>query len=129
MSNSQEKSNMDSLLLDEIETALKHATPEQISTSLKMAGLKKRADENKRLLRRAMSVDYSADMTPPVTLRKAALTGFDFDNAGTSRIRLRFALAAKPALAKKLGVTLDEISELTDDAIVSYFHKLQEFKS
>jgi len=126
MSTKQAKQGKMNVLLHEIGRAIEKATPEQVRAALEKSGLTERAEENRKRLRRALSVDYSADMTSPLVDRKAALTEFGQEDVGAYRVRLRFTLASDPAMEKVLGVTLDEVSDLTDDVVVEYYHKLRE---
>lgn len=126
MSTKQTKQRKMNVLLDEIGRAINKATPKQVRAALERSRLTERAEENRKRLRRALSIDYGADMTSPLISRKAALTEFGQEDIGACRVRLRFALACDPAMEKILGVTLDDVSELTDDVVIEYYHKLRE---
>lgn len=127
MSTKETKPGNMHVLLDEIGRAISKASPEQVRAALKRSGLTERAAENRKRLRRALSIDYGADMTSPLGDRKAALTELgQEEKIGVCRVRLRFALASDPTMEKALGVTLNDVSDMTDDVLIEYYHKLRE---
>lgn len=126
MSTKQTKRGKMYVLLDEIGRSIKEASPKQVRAALERSGLTERAEENRKRLRRALSIDYGADMTSPLVNRKAALTKFgQEEDIGACRVRLRFALASDPTIEKALGVSLADVSNLTDDVVIEYYHKLR----
>lgn len=117
------------MLLTEIEKAVTKATPEQVRTTLENAGLADRANENRERLRRAMAQDYRKDMAPQIEGATDSFAEFPDEDPGRCRVRLRFALAANPALETTLGTKLTTIDNMPDDVMMGYYEKLQGIKS
>jgi hypothetical protein len=75
-----------------------------------------------------MAEDYRKDMTPQEGAYSEGFTDLPAEDPGRCRLRLRFALAADPALEKALGAKLTSIDKMPDDVMMGYFEKLRGLK-